>query len=286
MRVLLVLLSFIMIPQTFAKIAVHGHRGARAMMPENTLPAFEYAIGIGVEALELDLAVTKDNVLVVSHDPELSEKICVAPAGVKTRVIRQLTLAEVTQFDCGAIQSKEFPKQKAIAGTRVPTFEEVLALAPKGKFEFNVETKIFPDKPELTPSPAEFVRLVVAAVRKYKLESRMILQSFDWRTLEEMKKQEPKIRTSALYPSGMSQAVLQMDYVAEAKKIKADMVSPHYRTTTAEKVAQAHAAGMQVVPWTANDAATWQKLVDAKVDAIISDDPAALMAWLKEKGLR
>ena len=107
-----------------------------------------------------------------------------------------------------------------------------------------------------------------------------------WRTLEEMKKQEPKIRTSALYPSGMSQAVLQMDYVAEAKKIKADMVSPHYRTTTAEKVAQAHAAGMQVVPWTANDAATWQKLVDAKVDAIISDDPAALMAWLKEKGLR
>lgn len=286
MRSITVLLFLIMTTQTFAKISVHGHRGARAAMPENTLPAFEYAIAQGVDALELDLAVTKDNVLVVSHDPELSEKICVAPAGVKSRVIRELTLAEVKQFDCGSLPNKEFPKQKQVPGTRVPTLEEVLALAKKGKFEFNIETKIFPSKPELTPSPAEFVRLMVVAVKKHKLESRVILQSFDWRTLEEMKKQEPKIRTSALYPSGNSEAVLKMDYVAEARKIKADMVSPHFRTTTPEKVAQAHAAGMQVVPWTANDAATWQKLVDAKVDAIISDDPAALIAWLKEKGLR
>lgn len=286
MRSIPVLLFLIMTTQTFAKISVHGHRGARAAMPENTLPAFEYAIAQGVEALELDLAVTKDNVLVVSHDPELSEKICVAPAGVKSRVIRELTLAEVKQFDCGSLSNKEFPKQKQIPGTRVPTLDEVLALGKKGKFEFNIETKIFPSKPELTPSPAEFVRLLVEVVKKHKLESRVILQSFDWRTLVEMKKQDAKIRTSALSPNGMSEAALKMDYVAEAKKINADMVSPHFRTTTAEKVAQAHAVGMQVVPWTANDAATWQKLVDAKVDAIITDDPAALIAWLKEKGLR
>jgi len=132
-----------------------GHRGARALRPENTIPAFEYAIAQGVDALELDLAVTKDNILVVSHDPLMNPEICTGP---KPNIpIHELTLAEVKTYDCGGRQNKNFPRQQPVPGTRMPTFEEVLALADRGAFEFNVETKIFPDKPQLTPSPLEFV---------------------------------------------------------------------------------------------------------------------------------
>jgi glycerophosphoryl diester phosphodiesterase len=130
-------------------IQVHGHRGARALRPENTLPAFEYAITQGVDALELDMAVTRDNVIVVSHDPVLEGPVCTGPA--PKAVIRELTLGQVREWDCGAKPNPAFPSNRR-AGTRVPTLEEVFALAPKGKFLFNIETKIFPQKPELTPA--------------------------------------------------------------------------------------------------------------------------------------
>src|ERR1035438_4544539 len=144
------------------KILVHGHRGARALRPENTLPAFEYAIAQGVDALELDMAVTKDNVIVVSHDPVLEAPVCTGPR--EKAVIHELTLAEVREWDCGAKQNPAFPKQQAVPGTKMPTLEEVFALAPKGKFLFNIETKSFVDKPELTPPPEEFARMVLAAI--------------------------------------------------------------------------------------------------------------------------
>ncbi len=255
------------------------------MMPENSLAAFEYALAQGVDALELDLAVTKDNVLVVSHDPELSAKICTGPAGLP-RVIRQLTLAEVREFDCGSKQSTEFPKQKVIPGTKVPTFAEVLTLARTAKVDLNVETKIFPSKPELTPAPEDFARMVIEEVRKHNLEARLILQSFDWRTLTAAKKLAPKVRLSALYPSGMSEAQAKKDYIAEAKRLGFQIVSPHFRLTSKAEVDRAHQLGLVVVPWTANDAKIWDQLVDAKVDAIITDDPAALIAYLKGKGMR
>src|SRR5260370_19435282 len=144
-------------------IEVHGHRGARAMRPENTLPSFEYAIAQGVDALELDMAVTKDNVVVVSHDPELRPPVCTGP---RARVaIHELTLAEVRQWDCGAKQNPLFSTQQTVPGTKMPTLDEVFALAPKGKFLFNIETKINPQRPELAPSPEEFVKLVLGLIR-------------------------------------------------------------------------------------------------------------------------
>src|SRR5512140_1336950 len=115
------------------------------MRPENTLPAFEYAIAAGVDALELDMAVTKDNVLVVSHDPELRAQVCTGPRD--KAVIHELTLAQVREWDCGAKQKPAFPKQQAVPGTKMPTLEEVFALAPKGKFLFNIETKSFAQRP-------------------------------------------------------------------------------------------------------------------------------------------
>ena len=161
----------------------------------------------------------------------------------------------------------------------MPTLDEVFNLAPKGDFDFNIETKIFKDKPELTPSPEEFVKLVLTQIRKHKLEKRVILQSFDFRTLAAMKKLEPSIRLSALLEPG------KYDFVEVGKRTGAGIISPHFSIVTPENVAAAHAAGLQVVPWTANAPKDWDKLIEAKSDAIISDDPAALLAYLKDRGL-
>ncbi len=263
---------------TAQTIQVHGHRGARAMRPENTLPAFEYAIQAGVDALELDVAVTSDNVLVVSHDPQINPKLCEGPG--KPGPIHQMTLLELSQWDCGKKKNPSFPNQQPVPGAHIPTLDEVLALAPRGAFQFNIETKSFPDKPELSPPPAEFARLLAAAIEKRHLRSRVIVQSFDFRTLHEMKKLLPDVRLSALYQNGLQ------DFLTIARESGAAIVSPHYTLVTQSRVDDAHKAGLQVVPWTANTPSQWDKLIDAKVDAIITDDPAALIAYLKQKGLR
>ncbi len=259
-------------------ILVHGHRGARAMRPENTIPAFEYAIGVGVDVLELDMAVTKDDVLVVSHDPLLNPEICSGP-GAPT-AIRMLTLKELRQWDCGKLRNPRFPKQTPVPGTPIPTLDEVFALSSRGKFEFNIETKIFEDHPEYTPSPEKFAQLTLGCVKRHKLESRVILQSFDFRTLHAMKKLAPGIRLSALYEKGGD------SFVDVARRAGVQIISPDKELVTPEKVKAAHDAGLQVVPWTANTRAEWDALVAARVNAIISDDPAALIAYLKEKKLR
>src|SRR6266403_5133499 len=253
---------------TAGSILVHGHRGARAMRPENTIPAFEYAIQAGVDVLELDMAVTKDDVLVVSHDPLLNPEICKGPG--PSRPIRTLTLSELRQWDCGALRNPRFPKQTPIPGTRIPTLDEVFDLAPRGKFEFNIETKIFEDHPEYTPSPEKFAHLVLDCVRRHNLAPRVILQSFDFRTLRAMKALTPEIRLSALYEKGND------SFLEIAGRAGAQIVSPEKDLVTLKKVEEAHIAGISVVPWTANKRAEWDPLVAAKVDAIISDDPAAL----------
>jgi len=275
---LAILVSILMFASP-SRILVHGHRGARAMRPENTLPAFEYAIGIGADVLELDMAVTRDNVLVVSHDPILEPPVCSGPQ--PKAVIHELTLAEVKQWDCGAIRNPGFPKQQPIAGTRMPTLDEVFTLAGPSRVELNIETKSFPDKPEYTPSPEQFARLVLQQVRKHKLEKRVILQSFDFRTLRAMKELAPEIRRAALTETD------PRDFVTIAKDAgDAQIISPNYHLVTPGKVREAHAAGLQLVPWTVNTPEDWTRMVEAQVDAIISDDPAALIAWLKGKGLR
>jgi glycerophosphoryl diester phosphodiesterase len=261
------------------RISVHGHRGARARMPENTLPAFEYAIQAGVDVLEMDMAVTKDHVIVISHDPLLQAPVCTGPK--KSAVIHQLTLAEVRQWDCGAVRNPRFRRQKTIPGTRMPTLDDVFQLAGRGRFEFNIETKIFREHPEYTPSPEEFARLVLEKIRQYKLERRVILQSFDFRTLTAMRKLAPGIRLAALVEKD------SRPFPAIASEAgDPEIISPDFHLVTEAKVAAAHAAGLQVVPWTANTPKDWDRLIQAKVDAIISDDPAQLIAHLKKRGLR
>ena len=255
------------------RVEVEGHRGARARRPENTIPAFEYAISQGVDVLELDMNVTKDGVLVVSHDPVLHPPVCSGP--VPQANIHDLTLAQVREWDCGKIQNPGFATQQAIPGTKMPTLDEVFDLAPKGNFQFNIETKITEKKPELAPPPDEFVRLVLAEIRAHHLESRVTLQSFDYRTLHEMKKLAPEIRRVALY-SGPAK-----DFVEIAREAEANIVSPEFHLVTPEQVAAAHKAGLRVIPWTPDKPEDWDRLVAAGVDGIITDDPAALIEHLK-----
>ena len=260
------------------RIEVHGHRGARGLRPENTLPAFEYAIAQGVDVLELDMGVTKDGVVVISHDPILRAPICTGPK--EQAVIHDSTLAELRQWDCGATRHPQFERQQPVPGTHIPTLDDVFTLASKGTFRFNIETKIELEHPEWGPPPAEFAGRVLEVIRKHHLEKRVILQSFDFRTLHEMKKLAPEIALSALY-SGKPKS-----FVDIAKEADARIISPEHRLVTPEQVTAAHKAGLQVVPWTANQPADWDRLIAAGVDAIISDDPAALIAHLKAKGLR
>jgi glycerophosphoryl diester phosphodiesterase len=169
--------------------------------------------------------------------------------------------------------------------TTIPTFEEVLGLAPQGNFEFNVETKIFPNHPEITPSPEAFVQMVDDIVRRYHLESRVILQSFDFRTLWAMKKLDPNVRLSALFGQAQYDAMMGLtdadkSFAHIAKISGADILSPDQSLVTLDEVATAHKAGLQVAPYTVNTTEGWKKMADAHVDAIITDDPVGLLEWL------
>jgi len=257
---------------------VHGHRGARAIYPENTIPAFTYAIEAGADALEMDLAVTKDNVLVVSHDPYINPEICTGPH--PGAFIRKLTLAELREYDCGALKNPRFPRQQTAPGARIPTLEEVLGLASRRSFQFDIEIKSFPDQPELTPTPEVFARLLLEEIRAHRLETRVVVQSFDFRVLHAMKRLAPEIRLAALW-EGDAQP-----FESIARAAEADIISPEFKLVTAGQVRAAHVHNLDVVPWTANTAEDWQRLIDAGVDGIITDDPAALIAYLEANGLR
>jgi glycerophosphoryl diester phosphodiesterase len=275
----ILLLGAVTLADAAPRIQVHGHRGARAVRPENTMPAFEYAIEVGVDVLELDLNVTKDGVLVVAHDPTMNLKICKGPAG--ETAIHKLTLAQVREWDCGTLKNPDFKKQQPVPGTKIPTFDEVLALAPKGAFWFNIETKSDPKHPDLQPEPRIFAQLVADAVRKHKLEKRVIIQSFDYRTLIALKEIAPELPRAALY-EGFPKDLVEISKEAG----DAQFVSPHYLLITKAKVQKAQKAGVKVVPWTANSAGVWDRMIGYGVDAIISDDPGALIEHLKAKGLR
>jgi glycerophosphoryl diester phosphodiesterase len=273
---------------TATPIEVQGHRGARAVRPENTLAAFAYALGVGVDTLELDLAVTKDDVVVVSHDPHLTPERCLGPKGVALATpvaIRDLTVAQVKTYDCGSLKNPRFPKQ-VLAPAKIPTLDEVFAHVKASKHRaakrvhFNLETKIFPAHPELTPTPKKFAELVVASVRRHDMVARTIVQSFDYRTLEAVKAKAPKIRIAMLQPDGL------VPLVPVAKALRAEIVSPHHEWILKADVEALHAAGVRVVPWTANDEAAWARLLDLGVDGIITDDPAALIAYLEKRGRR
>lgn len=271
------------------KVEVQGHRGARANFPEDTLPAFEHALAVGVDTLELDVAVTKDGALVVMHDLAINPSLCLGPGGERIARgphVATLTLNEVRAYDCGSLKNERFPAQTPVPGTRIPTLGEVFELVVRStqpaaaQVAFNIETKSLPARPELTPPAEVFAKKILDEARAHGMLPRVTIQSFDHRTLVAAKRLEPRVKIAALVEGTLP------DLAHLAAGLHADVISPNVDWITAEDVRALHARGVRVVPWTANTPEQWDYLVRIGVDGIISDDPAPLLAFLAQRNLR
>ena len=289
---------------TAQAIEVQGHRGARGLLPENTIPAFERAIELGVDVLELDLGLTRDGVPVVHHDRGLNPDRTRDAAGAWLSgpgpFIRTLDLAELSEFDVGRAApggrtAEQFPEQAPRDGTRIPTLSEVLALGRRpgaGAIRFNLETKLTPLAPEETAGPEEFARAVVAVLRAEGMLGRANVQSFDWRVLFEARRLAPELSTVCLtaeqswldnvhrgrpdpspWTAGLDVGAFggSVPRLVEAAGCRG--WSPYYRDLTAEAVAEAHALGLKVVVWTVNEVDEMLALARLGVDGIITDYP-------------
>ncbi|MEH6570076.1 MAG: glycerophosphodiester phosphodiesterase family protein [Halioglobus sp.] len=278
---------FLSTTAALADIKVQGHRGARAAQPENTLAAFKYALNAGVDVLELDLGVSKDDVLMISHDPIIND-FCLRdgkPPAADTP-LRTQTLSQLKELDCGSVKNPKFPNQVTQPGEKMATLEELFQMLASAdttiakEVTFNIETKVLVTHPELTASAEHFSRLLVKKIQAHKLQHRVVVQSFDFRTLKWVKKLDPSIATSQLTFNNF------VDLVAAAKSIDALYISPDWESITREMVREFQANGLRVAPWTANTVESWDALIAMGVDEIITDDPAGLINYLQEKGLR
>lgn len=295
---------------------LQAHRGGRGLWPENTLASFAGALSLGVDTLELDCAVTKDGVVVISHDPLLNPEITRDPSGKFLEThgpsFHSLTWAEVKRYDVGRLKpgtkyAEGFPDQKGVDGLHIPRLADVFALVRKSgntRVRFNIETKITPEKPDETLPPEAFAEAVVKVVREAKMEKRAAIQSFDWRTLAVVHQIAPEIETVALTtqrPNGGNVQVgapgaspslggLDVDDFGGSvpKVVKASgarVWSPNYGDFGAAQVEEAHGLGLKVIPWTINEPADMEKFIDMGVDGIITDRPDRLRQVLKKKGL-
>lgn len=292
---------------------LQGHRGARGLMPENTLPGFATALAIGVTTLELDLAITADGVVVVSHNPRVEPELARHANGAwlqqSSPPIHSMDLATVKSYDVGRLNpaykyAQRYPWQQALDGISIPTLEEVFELVDKSanrSVRFNIEVKINPQNPWLTPPPGEFAAAVVEVVRGYRMEDRVTVQSFDWRVLHLVQQTAPMIRTSYLtanqrwlnnLQTGMPGASpwlngLDIDDFdgSAARAIEAaggDTWSPYHREVNADAIKLAHDLGLQVIVWTVNETSRMRELIAMGVDGIITDYPDRLRRLLIE----
>ncbi|MBI3710751.1 MAG: glycerophosphodiester phosphodiesterase [Proteobacteria bacterium] len=298
-----------------ADFDLQGHRGARGLAPENTLPDFARALSLGVNTLEFDTGVTKDGEVVIAHDRRLNPDITRGPDGAFLAAlgpaIHDLTLAELKTYDIGGIRpgtayAKLFPEQVAVPGTRFPTLAELADLvrrAGASHVRFNVETKLSPLAPEETPDPETFAAKLVAALRDAGIAGRAMIQSFDWRTLQVVQKIAPDIPTVYLTQERGQGANIKRgettpwvagfriedhgDSVPRMVKAAGGKFwSPLWRDVTDQSLAEAKALGLPVVVWTVNDPVEMRRLIERGVDGIISDRPDLLRAVVAEMGLK
>ena len=293
---------------------IEAHRGGRALFPENTLASFANALTMGVDTLELDIGVTRDGAIVVSHErglnPDLArgpDGVYVAPPGI---LFVALTLDEVRKYDVGQLRpgsayGKQFPDQHAVPGTPIPTLKEVLALVRKsgdGQVRLNIETKIDPNHPDESPGPERFVSLLLDFLQAEKFSDRVTIQSFDWRTLLLVQKRAPAIPTVYLtLQKGMAPTVFT-DKASEwtagfnpadhggsvPRAIKAAggaIWSPYFGDVNPALISESHGLGLKVVVWTVNKPDDIARMIDIGVDGVISDHPD-LLRWIAgEKGI-
>jgi glycerophosphoryl diester phosphodiesterase len=268
---------------TLTTFDLQGHRGARGYLPENTLPSFERALAIGVDTLELDVGVTRDGVVVIHHDRRLNPDVARGPDGKwvasPAPTLYSLSYRELQSYDVGRIRpgseyAQRFPHQQPVDGTRIPRLEELFARAG-ARVRFNIETKLVPEAPDETLPPEPFARALIAEVRKAGVAARTTIQSFDWRTLKIVEREAPEVMTAYLTSGKNSDP-------AKVKAAGARLWSPDFRDLDAAKVAAAHAAGLRIVAWTVNEPADIAKVIQLRVDGIISDYPDRVRDAMKK----
>jgi glycerophosphoryl diester phosphodiesterase len=252
---------------------VVAHRGGALLMPENTFPAFDNALRLGVDMLEFDMVMTADDQLIISHDGSVNPSFCAAD-GVAPAPVRSLTLAQMQAFDCGSKHRAIYPTQQAVPGTKMPTPDAFFARYQYARTLFFGEIKM-PKPEEGSVDPVAFARLVDAVVRKYGLEGRYILQSFDWQAIDAMHAINPRIRTCLL---GVWRD--KTDHLELARQHHASCMLLRLQDADAAEVKRLQAAGVQVFSDVTDDETGWRAYLARGDDAIFTNDPAGLTAFL------
>jgi glycerophosphoryl diester phosphodiesterase len=293
---------------------LQGHRGARGLAPENTLPGFALALSLGVTTLETDIAITRDGVLVISHDPALNPDITRRPDGqfltARGPVIWHTDFAELQRYEVGRLKpgtryAAQYPAQQPSDGARLPKLDELFALVKKSgntQVRLALETKITPTAPDETMAPEAFARALVKAVRGAGMAERTTILSFDWRSLLVVQKEAPEIGTVYLsiqrqsdnigagepgpwpWTAGFSHA----EHGSVPKMIKAaggHIWSCFFGDLDAAKVKEAHALGLTVLAWTVNEPAQIARVMDLGVDGIVSDRPDLVREEMRRRGM-
>ncbi len=264
------------------QIDIQGHRGARGLYPENTIPAFIAALNFGVTTLELDLAVTKDKHLIVSHEPWMSSAICLDPDGnaisenqERKHNIYQYTFEQVRSFDCGSIGNARFPDQQKIA-VHKPLLLDVIKNVEQHikdytfyEVDYNIEIKSLPAGDNIFhPPPEEFSDMVYNLIDQYLSWDRVIIQSFDFRVLKYWKKKYPEVRLAALVENdkGIEANLKELGF-------NPTIYSPYFKMIDETTVNSLKQKGMKVIPWTVNETEDLQRLAAWRVNGIITDYP-------------
>ena len=295
---------------------LQGHRGARGLAPENTLPAFQRALELGVTTLELDIGVTRDGVLVIHHDATLNPDLTRDATGrfleQRGPAIHSLTWAQLQTYDVGRLKpgtdyARLYPEQQPVDGTRIPRLADLFDLVKRSgdeRIRFDIETKLNPTRPEETLAPEPFARALVDEIRKAGMASRTVIQSFDWRTLQVVQKIAPEIPTAYLTAqqswldnvgagrpegSNWTAGFQYRDHGSVPKMIRAaggSHWSVHFRDLDAQKVKEAQSLGLKVLVWTVNDPAVMARMLGYGVDGLITDRPDLARKLLEARGIR
>ena len=261
---------------------LEGHRGARGLMPENTIPGMIRALELGVTTLEMDTHITQDKQVVLSHDPFINHEHDLLPNGndipeadKRKYVLYQMEYVEVRSFDTGSKFYGKFPQQQKLATYKpllsdlIDTVQVYLQQHNLPQVYYNIETKSKPSGDgKLHPAPEEFVDLLMGVVEAKGIAEWVIIQSFDVRTLQVMQQRYPHIKTSLLVENvkGLSKNLEALGFIP-------DIYSPHYRLVTPKLIKDCHAHGMKVIPWTINELSEMKRQKEMGVDGLISDYP-------------
>jgi len=280
-------LTFLMSPllkaQPFTpKFDVQGHRGARGVMPENTIPAFLYAIDAGVTTIEMDLAVTKDKQLVVSHEGWMSAAISLDSLGKPIKEkderkhnIYKMTYKDVAKYDVGSKVNERFPDQKKMKVSK-PLLKDVIVSVEdyiKGhslyEVDYNIEIKTEPSGDgKFHPKPEEFSELVFNLIDQYLPWDRVVIQSFDFRVLKYLHQNHPGIRLAALVDN-----LKTIDENIKELGFTPSIYSPEYHLLSKEEIRTCHQKKMRVIPWIVNEKKEMEELRSWGVDGLITDYP-------------